>query len=462
MPLIPPPARRVVWEDGMHLTPQHFQAQRRYHEAQVTRTLGLLAPFAHGVSAVLLDEDAIRNGSVVLREAHGVLPDGTVFHVPDADAAPAPLPLATRFSPTRDAHVIHLALPPWRPDAGNLQDEGNGLPADLTTRFVVREEVLADEATGGDPTVVRFAARNLQLVLDDAIPEDLLTLPLARVRRDGRGHFLLDPTFIPPVLQLGASDRLLTLVRELVALLEAKAGSLAATIVQAPGAAAGGAAAYVGNELATRWLLHAVRSAEAPLRHLLFARRTHPERLYTELARLAGALATFSFTRQARDVPAYRHDDLTTTFDGLEAVIRSHLEIVLSARALHLPLQATSDILHVTPITEPRAFEPGVRWFLGVRAALPAADLIDRVPRLTKACASGFVLELVRRAFNGLPTEHLPAPPASLAPRQELTYFELGLSGPCAQALQQSREFGVYVPSELPGAYLELAILLPA
>jgi len=218
MPLIPPPARRVVWEDGMHLTPQHFQAQRRYHEAQVTRTLGLLAPFAHGVSAVLLDEDAIRNGSVVLREAHGVLPDGTVFHVPDADAAPAPLPLATRFSPTRDAHVIHLALPPWRPDAGNLQDEGNGLPADLTTRFVVREEVLADEATGGDPTVVRFAARNLQLVLDDAITDDLLTLPLARVRRDGRGHFLLDPTFIPPVLQLGASDRLLTLVRELVAL----------------------------------------------------------------------------------------------------------------------------------------------------------------------------------------------------------------------------------------------------
>jgi type VI secretion system protein ImpJ len=462
MPLTTPPARRVVWEDGMHLTPQHFQAQRRYHEAQVTRTMRLLAPFAHGVSTLLLDEDAVRNGTVVLQEAQGVLPDGTVFHIPEADAAPPPLTLATRFSPTRDAHVVHLALPAWRPEAANVQEEGSVGPPETATRFVVREDVVADEATGGDPTVVRFAARNLQLVLDDALTDELLSLPVARVQRDGRGQFQFDPAFIPPVLQLGASARLLALVREVVGLLEAKGGSLAATMVQAPGAAAGGAAAYGGNELATRWLLHAVRSAEAPLRHLLFARRAHPERLYAELARLAGALATFSFTRQARDVPAYRHDDLTTTFDGLEATIRSQLDVVISSRALHLPLQASSDILHVTPITEPRAFEPGVRWFLGVRAALPAADLIDRVTRLTKSCASGFVLELVRRAFTGLPTEHLPAPPAGLAPRQDLTYFELSLTGPCAQAMQQSREFGVYVPAEIPGAYLELAILLPA
>ena len=90
------------------------------------------------------------------------------------------------------------------------------------------------------------------------------------------------------------------------------------------------------------------------------------------------------------------------------------------------------------------------------------AALVDRVQRLTKTCASKFVLELVRRAFNGLPTEHIPSPPAGLAPKPDLTYFELTLSGPCAISLTDSREIGVYVPDALPGAYVEVAILLPS
>ena len=461
MPLSPPPARRVVWEDGMHLTPQHFQAQRRYHEDQITRTLALLAPFARGLATLVLDAEAVRNGTVAVLRARGVLPDGTVIHVPEADAAPAPLSLAAHFSPTRDAHVMHLALPAWRDDAANLSEDAALASREDAPRFVAHEAVLADEVTGGDPALVRFAARNLRLVIDEAVTDQMVSLPIARVQRDGRGQFQFDPAFIPPVVQLGASDRLQGLVRDLVALLQAKGASLAATAAQAPSGAAGGAAAYVGNELATHWLLHAVRSAEAPLRHLMVARQAHPEALYTELARLAGALTTFSFTRHAADVPPYRHGDLTSTFSALEGLIRAHLDVVISARAVVLPLQPVSDILHTVVVTEPRAFEPGARWFLGVQAALPPAALIDRVVRLTKSCASDFVLKLVERAFNGLPTEHVPAPPAGLAPKLDLAYFEVTMGGPCADRLAITREFGVYVPGEIPGAYLELAILLP-
>lgn len=116
--LTSPPSRRVVWEDGMHLTPQHFQAQRRYHEEQTARTLGYMMPFAFGLSAITVDDDGLRNGTFSLVQARGVLPDGTVFHLPDADEAPDPVAVAERFSPTRDAHVVYLALArgvPMRP-----------------------------------------------------------------------------------------------------------------------------------------------------------------------------------------------------------------------------------------------------------------------------------------------------------------------------------------------------------
>lgn len=469
MRLTAPPSRRVVWEDGMHLAPQHFQAQRRYQEDQSSRTLDLLFPFAYGLSAVALDADALQNGTLALVHARGVLPDGTVFHTPDADPSPPPSALAERFSPTRDAHVVYLALPRWRADAANVDhlDDEAGARASFAAnatplRYQAVEEMVIDESTGADPLPVRFAARNLRLLLDDERTDDFISMPIGRVRRDGRGQFQVDGDFIPPVLQLSACDALLELTRRTVSLLEAKGSALSATIASAPSGAAGGAAAYVGNELATRWLLHAVRSADAPLRHLLLTRRAHPERLFLELSRLAGALSTFAMGAQARDLPTYDHDHLTDVFAALELQLRAHLDVVISARAIVVPLTASTDVLHVATLSDPRCFEPGARWFLGVRADVGRAELVDRVERLTKTCASKFVLELVRRAFNGLTTEHIPTPPAGLAPKPDLTYFELTLAGPCALSITDSREIGVYVPDALPGACLEVAILLPS
>ncbi len=453
----------------MHLAPQHFQAQRRYQEDQSTRTLDLLFPFAYGLSSVALDAEALQNGTLALVHARGVLPDGTVFHTPDADPSPPPSALAERFSPTRDAHVVLLALPRWRTDAANVDhldgDADARTPFDANAtplRFQAVEELVIDESTGADPMRVRFAARNLRLLLDDELTDEFVSMPIGRIRRDGRGQFQVDGDFIPPVLQLSACDALLELTRRTVSLLDAKGSALSATVTSAPSGAAGGAAAYVGNELATRWLLHAVRSADAPLRHLLLTRRAHPERLFLEMSRLAGALSTFAMGGHPRELPIYDHDHLTEVFAALEGKLRAHLDVVISARAIVVPLAAASDVLHTATLSDPRCFEPGTRWFLGVRADVGRAELVDRVQRLTKSCASKFVLELVRRAFNGLPTEHVPSPPAGLAPKPDLTYFELTLNGPCALSLTDSRELGVYVPEALPGAYLEVAILLPS
>jgi type VI secretion system protein ImpJ len=126
-----------------------------------------------------------------------------------------------------------------------------------------------------------------------------------------------------------------------------------------------------------------------------------------------------------------------------------------------VPLARSADTLWVAPVADARCFQPGARWFLAVGSPIGAAETAARVPVLAKACASKFVLELVRRAFPGLPLEHLPAPPPTLAPRADRTYFAITLAGPCAQALQENREFGVYVPDGIPDPALELAVLVP-
>ena len=477
----------------MYLAPHHFQAQRRHFEDGVAHAIAALFPFAWGVSIAGIDTEALANGTLAVARAQGLFPDGTPFQIPDADTPPPSLALAAVFSPARDVHTVHLVIPPWRRDGANVAgaedarpgaagsdalgdgasaygasaygESADGERASEVPRYVAVARDVVDEASGRDTAQIRFAAKNLTLALDDALPPDAVQLPIARIRRDGAGRYVVDEQFVPPCLTYAASPQLVAMLRGLVGMLEAKGAALAATLTAGaagPASAAGGPSAYAGNELATRWLLHAVRSAEAPLRHLQAIRHAHPARLWREVSRLAGALCTFSLTAQPRDLPMYAHDDLGGSFAALERHVRTHLDVVVAAAAVVVPLARVSAVLHTATITEPRCFLPGARWFLGVTSTLPAAEVAARVPQLVKACASKYVLELVRRAYPGLALQHTPAPPPGLAPRPGITYFELTLAGPCGQGLQDSREFGVYVPDGLPDAALEVAVLVPS
>ena len=458
---------RVAWYEGMYLAPHHFQAQRRQHEATVARTIDALFPFAWGVSAAALDAGALANGTLTLAHARGLFPDGTPFDVPEADSAPAPVTLAERFSSVQESSLVHLVLPPWRSDAANVADADSPDDGAADARYRAVTCDVADEASGRDATPVRFTVKQLHLALDGEVPAGAVAVPIGRIARDGAGRFVVDADYVPPCLTYMASARLVGMLRGVLGMLEAKGAALAATLpagsTPAGSAPAREPSAYAGNELATRWLLHAVRSAEAPLRHLAAVRYAHPERLWLELVRLAGALCTFSLTASAGELPVYAHDDLASCFTALERHLRAHLDVVVAASAVIIPLRPVSDILHTATVSDPRCFAAGARWFLGVSAALPAAELSARVPQLVKACASKYVQELVRRAYPGMAVDFVPAAPAGLAPRPGLAYFELALAGPCAQGLQDTREFGVYVPADgLPEAALELAVLLPS
>jgi type VI secretion system protein ImpJ len=472
---------RVVWQEGMYLAPHHFQAQRRHFDEAVALTLSALFAYPYGVAALSVDDDALRNGTLALRHARGILPDGTPFRIPDDDPAPAPGVLADRVSPTRDAHVVHLVLAAWRSDEANVDGaavaQGSTTPEPVASawgsmdagpprvpRFVAVEHEVVDEVTGLDRAALPFATKNFQLLLDDEVGAGDVSLPVARIRRDGTGRFVLDPEYVPPCLQIAGSPQLDGLLQRISGMLEAKGATLAVAAQSLPGppVAGAGPSAYAGNELATRWLLHAVRSAEQPLRHLRTTRSAHPERLWMELSRLAGALCTFSLTAQPSDLPAYDHDDLGGCFAALERHLREHLDVVVASRAIVMPLTRASDVLHTASVTDPRCFEPGARWFLAARSGVGPVETAVRVPQFVKACASKFVLELVRRAYPGMALHHLPVPPAGIAPRADTAYFEVALAGPCAQGLRDSREFGAYVPDALPDAALELVVLTPS
>jgi len=439
----------------MHLGPHHFQAQSRYFEDSIHFATSSLwfAPF--GLVGLELDADALKNGTVSIINARGIFPDGLPFQMPESDPLPVPRHIAEAFPPTRDTLTIMMAIAPRQPDGLNCalsETEANGAQA---ARFIAEMRVFHDENTGRDEKPVRLGRKNVKLLLDTEPAEDLLTMPVARIMRDGSGHFIVDPRFIPPVIQISASERLMTMLRRLIEILEDKSASITGSR-KTDGKSL---AEFSTREIANFWLLHAVNSSLAPLRHLCFSKRGHPEELYVELARLGGALCTFALDSHPRALPLYDHEHLDECFEGLDLHIRTHLETIVPTNCLSIPLTRARDYFWEGDVTDQRVLGRS-RWVFALHSRAGEAAVIARTPQLVKVCSSQFVAELVKRALPGCALTHLPVPPPAISARVDTQYFGVSKSGPCWDHILQTRRVGIYVPGELPEPELELLVVL--
>ena len=443
---------RVVWNEGMHLAQHHFQAQSRYFEDTIQFALSSLFFAPYGLAGCELDAEAIRNDTISLVHARGVLPDGLPFDVPGSDAPPEALEVRELFGPTQESHLVLLTIPAYRLDRPNfaLNGETNGSHA----RYSAESAAVLDDTTGRDERAVSVGRKNFRLALDTEPLADIVALPIARVRRDGAGHFMYDPDYVPPCIQVGASKRLTQLLQRLVEMIDAKSDSMTR-------GRRGSAEEFARQEVASFWLLHAIDSSLPPLRHISQVKRIHPERLYLELSRLAGALCTFSLDAHPRTLPAYDHDHPQDCFEALDRHIRGHLDIVAPTARTVVPLRMTAPFLHTAAIADQRAFGRA-KWILGIRSSLTGVELAARIPQLAKVCSAKFTLELVRRAFPGMRIDHIPFPPASIAPRADTQYFAVDRAGPCWDTLNATHEIGVYLPDAIPKAEVELVVVAEA
>src|SRR5260370_30079446 len=107
---------RVVWSEGMHLGPHHFQVQSRYFEDSIQFATSSLWFASYGLAGLELDADALYNGSVSLPHPPGILPHGLPFNMPGCEDLPQTPPLAHPIPPTRAGGLPFLAIPPLPPN----------------------------------------------------------------------------------------------------------------------------------------------------------------------------------------------------------------------------------------------------------------------------------------------------------------------------------------------------------
>jgi type VI secretion system protein ImpJ len=310
-----------------------------------------------------------------------------------------------------------------------------------------------DETTGLAERPIQIARPNLRLILAGEFLEGFVALPIARIQRTPSGQLSVDPSFVPPLLDIAANPVLPGIVRRVVERVGAKASSLAGARRQRNQ----GLADFSVTDVASFWLLYTLNTHLPQIRHLHEVRGGHPADLWEALLALAGALTTFSDS--PRPLPTYDHTRLGECFAALEIYLLDLLETAVPEIAVSLPLKTVRPAVQAVAVEQDR-WLTAPQWYLAVSSPMRQAELVTRVLHGCKVGSADAVDTLIRQALPGLALAHVPQPPASVPVKLDFVYFALQRSGTAWEAIVNARNLATYVPAELADARFELVVVL--
>jgi type VI secretion system protein ImpJ len=173
---------------------------------------------------------------------------------------------------------------------------------------------------------------------------------------------------------------------------------------------------------------------------------------------LGGALTTFGLGEEARNLPAYDHEDLGASFGALDQKIRELLETAIPSRCVVVPLRLQQNSTWAGTVTDPQLFRH-TQFVLAVGAKIGIDDLIKQVPKLVKVSAPAELERLIRNALPGITLRHLPVPPDGIPVKLDRQYFAFNQSGILWEGLTRAQQVSVFVPEEISKPDFELLVV---
>src|SRR5215468_3097673 len=153
--------QHVLWAKGIFLTPQHLQAQDRYVEDLLQFQLECCSSHLWGFAVLQIDPKKLVDGQFSVSEAKGILPDGMLFDIPNADSAPSSRTISDFFTEERQQMAVFLSVPEQRSNGINV-----GVAQETKTRFVAEMRMVRDDNSGTSDKPVQIARKNFKLLFE--------------------------------------------------------------------------------------------------------------------------------------------------------------------------------------------------------------------------------------------------------------------------------------------------------
>jgi type VI secretion system protein ImpJ len=432
---------KVIWQEGMLLRPQHLQHNDRYFDHQLKVRTRLLGSYTWGYLTLDIDLQFLNMGRLVVSQASGILPDGSLFELAD-NAEPLVLEVPSNTSNT----PVYLALPLV---TGNHIESRRPEQADVLARYTSYEAQVADSnAADAFSSQICCGRPDLRLLLGEQQSDQaFVKLKLCEVLdTTPDGVIRLAPEFVPTFIQAKSSSYLLSCLKEIIGMLGHRADSLAER-VRSNGKAGG---AQVGDFM----MLQLINRTELLLRHYLDLEQVHPEALYRTLLALLGDLATFSSDSKRPPVNnRYQHNDQGACFRSLMQAIRQVLSMVLEQHAIELQLQARQYGIIVAPVQDLSLLD-SASFVLAASGHCDGEELRQRLPSHLKIGSVERIRQLVNLHLPGIRIRPLPVAPRQIAFHANKTYFILEPDAEDLAQLKRSAGFAFHVSGDFAGLEL--------
>lgn len=437
---------RVIWREGLFIKPQHFQQQQR-HQDYVTESI-LKSYISHywGLTSLTMSEELYSMGRIGIKDAAGVMPDGTVFSLPEQDILPQPIDIKNINE--GDNNVIYLAFPLVNSTVNEVSTEHSGNR--LLSRYSDSMEDVRDLHTeGGDVSPIHVAKLRPILKQGSKEMDAYVTLPICKIRERGAdGGLTIETDFIPACLNIRIFPVLSEFLVELQGALFERARQIASRI---------GSPGQQGVADVAEFLMLQVVNRTYPLySHYIQEPVIHPERLFRDLLELCGELQTFTkSSRLSETVAKYQHFNLAASYFPLIKDIREALSVVLTPRAVSIPMEIQDHGIRVATIHDKLLLQKAT-FIIAVKANMPQEQLRLQFPQQSKITSVGNIRKVVSVQVPGVKLVALSTAPRELPYHSGYNYFELDKNCDVWQEIKQHSNMAFHVS----GNFLELDIQL--
>lgn len=441
---------RVVWSEGLLMSPQHLQQQDLYHERLVGSRLDALEPLNWGVVSVEVDRRALESGQVRVASLTAVLPDGLVIDCASGDPElPPSRPVEGHFPHTQDVLEVYVGVPRERDGVSNYGETQGG-----RTRFVVATRAVPDLTGEGGNLEVSFGQRNLQVLFGAEPRDDFECLKIAELCRDASGNLALNDPYVPPILQVEASPFILAGMKRLLRLMSTRRRSLAEAARERGDATV----EYNAADITRFLLLNAINTYLPVLNHLVDMPDVPPRVAYTWMLALAGQLTTFSATVDPLALPKFNYNDLRSTFEPLFARITELLQATVKEHYVSMPLDGREDGMYLGQLTDDRIIGCS-KYLLGVRSAIAEQEVANTLPRLSKMASWGDINSILSAATPGASVEVTFRPPPEIPIKAGVVYFIVSTDNNYWRNIVTDRQVALYLPRPFEPSQTKVELL---
>jgi len=444
--------QRVVWSEGMFMSPHHLQQQDLYHEQLLDVRLAAMEPYPWGVVTLELDLEALRAGQVQLSRFVGVLPDGlpVSFEAGDAEAPPA-RPAEGYFPPAQRTLDVYLGVPRER---SGVESFGSGERLGGSPRYTPSTRPISDLTASTSISQVAFGQRNVRLLFGTEPRDDFDAIKLCELSRDKSGNLTLVDTYIPPSLRIDASPFIMNELRTLLRLMVSKQRQLSSRRRHRDASAL----EFTAGDVTLFLELNALNGTIPYLQHALDAGNLRPRDVYLTLIQVAGQLCTFSVSADPSTLPSFQFTNMRATFEELFRRITDLMRSVALEQCLTVDLSVGTDGMFRGRLEDERLERCG-QFLLAVRSELPERTVAEQLPKLSKVAAWDDIRALLQAAAPGVPLAVTYRPPPEVPVQPGTVYFSLSLNDGYWKNVMRDRNLALYLPQPFDASRTSVELL---